>query len=92
MAKTNKLNWLDEVRADADFNARRRVRDAEEQAAFEESKAQLQINKVVTDENEEIRSSLAKDPSPLSTGKPELTDDVKPLEEVKVKEVKKASK
>lgn len=89
---TNKLTWLDEVRADADFNARRRVREAEEQAAFEASKQNLQINKVVSDENEAVRENLAKDPSPLSEGKPTLTDDVKPLEEVKVKEVKKASK
>jgi len=93
-----KLTWLDEVRADADFNARRRVREAEEQAAYEASKAELQINKVVTDENEEVKEALIKNPSPLSEGKPQLTDDVKPLDEVplppvsKAQPVKKASK
>ena len=34
-----KLNWLEEVKADAEFNYRRREREAAEKEAYEASKA-----------------------------------------------------
>lgn len=34
----NKLNWLEEVKADADFNVKRRLREQQEKQAFEASK------------------------------------------------------
>lgn len=38
MAKNNKLNWLDEVKADAKRITLKRIREAEENKAYEESK------------------------------------------------------
>jgi len=37
----NKLNWLEEVKADAAYITRRRIQEQEEKRKFEESKARL---------------------------------------------------
>lgn len=41
MANNNKLNWLDEVKADARHITLKRIRDAEEAKAYEESKKNI---------------------------------------------------
>lgn len=44
-----KLNWLDEVKADAEYITRKRIRDMEEERAFKQSKQVSEVKEVVAE-------------------------------------------
>lgn len=51
-----KLNWLDEVKADAEFNCKKRIREYEERKAHEESKKVLAMEKALAQSKAKVEA------------------------------------